>query len=151
MNAHGTNPQARETQRPRGRGPMGGGGPMAMMKGEKARDFRGTLRKLLQYLGSYKISIFFVMLVAIGSTIFAIVGPKVMGKATTALFEGVMAQIAGTGSIDFGYIGQILLITLGLYVVSMIFAYIQGWIMAGISMKITYRFRQDISDRKSVV
>jgi ATP-binding cassette subfamily B multidrug efflux pump len=147
MNAHGTNPQARETQRPRGRGPMGGGGPMAMMKGEKARDFRGTLRKLLQYLGSYKISIFFVMLVAIGSTIFAIVGPKVMGKATTALFEGVMAQIAGTGSIDFGYIGQILLITLGLYLVSMLFAYIQGWIMAGISMKITYRFRQDISQK----
>jgi ATP-binding cassette, subfamily B, multidrug efflux pump len=145
MNAHGTNPQTRGTQRPRRGGPMGGGGPMAMMKGEKARDFRGTLRKLLQYLGSYKISILFVMLVAIGSTIFAIVGPKVMGKATTALFEGVMAQIAGTGSIDFGYIGQILLITLGLYLLSMLFAYIQGWIMAGISMKITYRFRQDIS------
>jgi ATP-binding cassette subfamily B protein len=126
---------------------MGRGGPMAMMKGEKARDFRGTLRKLLQYLGSYKISILFVMLVAIGSTIFAIVGPKVMGKATTALFEGVMAQIAGTGSIDFGYIGQILLITLGLYLLSMFFAYIQGWIMAGISMKITYRFRQDISQK----
>jgi ATP-binding cassette, subfamily B, multidrug efflux pump len=124
-----------------------GGGPMAMMKGEKARDFRGTLRKLLQYLGSYKISILFVMLVAIGSTIFAIIGPKVMGKATTALFEGAMAQIAGTGSIDFGYIGQILLITLGLYLVSMLFAYIQGWIMAGISMKITYRFRQDISQK----
>ncbi len=147
MNAHGTNPQAKRPQRPRGGGPMGGGGPMAMMKGEKARDFRGTLQKLLQYLGSYKISIFFVMLVAIGSTIFAIVGPKVMGMATTALFEGVMAQIAGTGSIDFGYIGQILLITLGLYLVSMIFAYIQGWIMAGISMKITYRFRQDISQK----
>lgn len=147
MNAHGAKPQAKGTQRPRGGGPMGGGGPMAMMKGEKARNFRGTLQQLLQYLGSYKISILIVMLVAIGSTIFAIVGPKVMGKATTALFEGVMAQIAGTGSIDFEYIGRILLITLGLYVASMFFAYIQGWIMAGISMKITYRFRQDISQK----
>jgi ATP-binding cassette, subfamily B, multidrug efflux pump len=146
MIAHGSNPQARGPQRRRMGGPMGGG-PMAMMKGEKPRDFRGTLRKLLQYLGSYKISIFFVLLIAVGSTIFTIVGPKVMGKATTALFEGVIAQIAGTGSIDFKYIGQILLLTLGLYLVSMVLSYISGWIMAGISMKITYRFRQDISQK----
>jgi ATP-binding cassette subfamily B multidrug efflux pump len=146
MIAHGTNPQARGPQRRRMGGPMGGG-PMAMMKGEKPRDFRGTLRKLLQYLGSYKVSIFLVLLIAVGSTIFTIVGPKVMGKATTALFNGVIAQIAGTGSIDFGYIGQILLFTLGLYLISMILSYISGWIMAGISMKITYRFRQDISQK----
>jgi ATP-binding cassette subfamily B protein len=120
---------------------------MAMMKGEKPRDFRGTLDKLLQYLGSYKFSILAVLLIAVGSTVFTIVGPKIMGKATTALFEGVMAQLAGTGSIDFAYIGQILLFTLGLYLISLILSYISGWIMAGISMKITYRFRQDISQK----
>ena len=74
---------------------MGRGGPMAMMKGEKARDFKGTMRKLIQYLGSYKISILIVMAFAIASTVFSIVGPKILGKATTKLFEGVMAQIAG--------------------------------------------------------
>jgi len=126
---------------------MGHGGPMAMMKGEKPRDFRGTLRKLVQYLGSYKVLILVVMLFAIASTIFSIAGPKIMGQATTKLFEGVMAKIAGTGSIDFAYIGRILLITLGLYLISVIFSYIQGWIMAGISMDITYRFRKDISQK----
>ena len=86
----------------RGRGPMGRGGPMAMMKGEKARDFKGTMRKLIQYLGAYKIAIVIVMLFAVASTIFTIVGPKILGKATTKLFEGVMGQIAGTGAgIDF--------------------------------------------------
>ena len=134
------------SQRPR-RGGMGHGGPMAMMKGEKPRDFRGTLRKLVQYLGSYKVLILVVMLFAIASTIFSIAGPKIMGQATTKLFEGVMAKIAGTGSIDFAYIGRILLITLGLYLISVVFSYIQGWIMAGISMDITYRFRKDISQK----
>jgi ATP-binding cassette subfamily B protein len=86
-----------------------------------------------------------VLLFAVASTIFSIVGPKVLGQATTKLFEGVMAQISGTGTIDFGYIGNIILLTLGLYLVSSIFAYIQGWIMTGVSMDITYRFRRDIA------
>jgi len=129
------------------RGPMGGRhGPMAMMKGEKARDFKGTMRKLIRYLGSYKVTILVVMLFAVGSTIFTIVGPKILGKATTKLFEGVMGQISGTGTgIDFDYIGRIILITLGLYLASALFSYIQGWIMANISMDITYRFRNDIA------
>ena len=93
---------------------MGGpGGHAGMMKGEKARDFKGTMRKLIEYLGSYKVSILIVMLFAIGSTIFMILGPKILGKATTRLFEGVLGQIAGTGAgIDFAYIGEIILITL---------------------------------------
>jgi ATP-binding cassette subfamily B protein len=124
-----------------------GGGPMAMMKGEKARDFRGTLRKLIVYLGSYKGLILVVMLFAIASTVFTILGPKILGRATTKLFEGVMAQIQGSGSIDFDYIGNIILITLGLYLISVIFNYIQGWIMANVSIDITYRFRRDISQK----
>ena len=113
----------------RGRGPMGHG-PMAMMKGEKARDFKGTMRKLIQYLGSYTIPILIVMVFAVGSTVFSIAGPKILGKATTRLFEGVMGQIAGTGAgIDFDYIGRILLITLALYLGSALFGYVQGWVM----------------------
>ncbi len=127
---------------------MGHGGPMAMLKGDRARDFKGTMRKLIEYLGTYKIAIMFVMLVAIASTIFAIVGPKILGRATTKLFEGVIGIVAGTGSgIDFDYIGQIILITLALYLASTLFSYIQGWIMASISTDITYRFRRDIADK----
>ncbi len=135
--------------RPRRFGPpMRHGGPMAMMKGDKARDFKGTMRKLIEYLGSYKISILIMLLFAVASTIFTIIGPKILGKATTTLFEGVMAQVAGTGTgIDFTYIGKILLTTLGLYLSSALFSYIQGWIMSGISMDITYRFRKDIADK----
>jgi ATP-binding cassette subfamily B protein len=129
------------------RGPMGHGGPMAMMKGEKPRDFKGTMQKLIKYLGSYKISIMIVMIFSVASTVFSIAGPKILGQATTKLFEGVMAQIAGTGSIDFIYIGRIILWTLGLYLLSALFAYIQGWVMSGISMNITYRFRKDISEK----
>jgi ATP-binding cassette subfamily B protein len=130
----------------RGRGPMGGG-PMAMIRGEKPRDFKGTMKKLIQYLGSYKLAILVVMFFAIISTVFSIAGPKLLGNATTKLFAGVMAQIAGTGSIDFAYIGKMSLWTLGLYVASAVFAYIQGWVMSGISMNITYRFRKDISHK----
>ena len=140
---HVTNTPSRRSPQ---RGPRPGGGPMALMKGEKARDFKGTMRKLIQYLGSYRISILVVMIIAAASTVFAIVGPKILGKATTKLFEGVMGQIAGTGSgIDFNYIGRIILITLGLYLISSVLTYIQGWIMANISMDITYRFRRDIA------
>ncbi len=132
--------------RPRRGGPMGGG-PMAMIKGEKPRDFKGTMKKLIQYLGSYKLAILVVTLFAIASTIFSIAGPKILGQATTKLFEGVLAMIAGTGSIDFTYIGQIILWTLGLYLLSSLFMYIQGWVMTSISMNITYRFRRDISQK----
>ena len=152
MSAHGMNSSSdrKSTGRPmRGRGPMGRGhGPMAMMPGDKASDFKGTMASLIQYLGSYKIAIVIVMLFAIGSTIFTIAGPKILGQATTKLFEGVMAQIAGTGSgIDFDFIGRIILITLGLYLASAMFGVIQGWIMSGISMDITYRFRKDIAEK----
>ncbi len=125
---------------------MGRGGPMAMMKGDKARDFKGTIAKLIRYLGSYKISILIVMIFAAGSTVFGIFGPKVLAKATDKLYTGVMAQIAGTGTgIDFTYIANIILATLSLYLASSLFGYIQGWIMSNISMDITYRFRRDIA------
>jgi ATP-binding cassette subfamily B multidrug efflux pump len=132
----------------RGRVPMRHGGPMALMKGDRARDFKGTFRKLVEYLDAYKTSILIVMLFAVASTIFSIAGPKILGQATTKLFEGVLSLIAGTGTgIDFEAIGQILLITLVLYLVSSLFSYIQGWIMSSIAMDITYRFRKDIADK----
>jgi ATP-binding cassette, subfamily B, multidrug efflux pump len=128
-----------------GRGP---GGHMNMMKGEKARDFKGTMSKLLDYLGAYKIGILVVIVFAIASTIFTIIGPKILGRATTTLFEGVLEMISGTGNgIDFEFIGRIILITIGLYLTSTIFSYVQGWIMSGISVDITYRFRKDISKK----
>jgi ATP-binding cassette subfamily B protein len=118
------------------------------MAGEKARDFRGTMARLIEYLGAYRKSVLVVMIFAVGSTIFAIVGPKILGKATTKLFEGVLGQISGTGTgIDFDYIGDIILLTLGLYLTSALFSYIQGWIMSGVSMDITYRFRKDIAEK----
>jgi len=133
-----------------GRGPMRRGGPMGgpiVMPGEKARDFKGTMRKLIAYLGKYKLAMFIVFIFAIASTAANIAGPKILGSATTKLFEGVMAQMSGTGSIDFNYIGQIVLITLGLYLVSALFGYLQGWIMADVSTNIAYRFRRDISEK----
>lgn len=127
-------------------GPMGGGG--IQIQGEKARDFRGTMKKLVAYIGAYKISIAVVLIFAVASTIFTIVGPKVLGLATTKLFEGVVAQIAGTGTgIDFEYIGNIVLILVGLYLLSALFSYIQGWTMAGVSQKVTYKLRRDISEK----
>jgi ATP-binding cassette subfamily B multidrug efflux pump len=148
---HNTNtPTNRDTGRG---GPMGGrgpmrGGPMAMMsKAEKPRDFKGTLKKLIQYLGRYKILILFVWLLAIASTAAAIFGPKILGTATTTLFEGVMAQLAGTGTVDFTAIGKILLQVLLLYVFSALLSYAQGWIMTGVAMKITYTFRKDIAEK----
>jgi ATP-binding cassette subfamily B multidrug efflux pump len=129
-------------------GPLGRGGHMSMMKGEKARDFKGTMGQLLEYLGAYKIGIVVVIIFAVASTTFAIVGPKLLGNATTALFEGVMNEISGTGpGIDFAYIGEILLLALALYLGSALFALIQGWIMSHIAMDITYRFRKDIADK----
>jgi ATP-binding cassette subfamily B protein len=125
---------------------MGRGGPMAFMKGEKARDFKGTMRKLIGYLGAYNRSIVIVLIVAAISTVFMIAGPKILGRATTKLFEGVVAMVSGTGTgIDFAYISQILLIVLSLYLISSMFSFIQGWVMAGISADLTYRFRRDIA------
>src|SRR4030042_2122458 len=146
MNAHSSNPTAISTPTG-GRGPMAGG-PMAMMrKGEKPRDFKGTLTKLIQYLGEYRLLIVIVWLLAIASTAAAIFGPKILGKATTTLFEGVMAQLAGTGSVDFTAIGNILVQVLLLYVFSAMLSYAQGWIMTGVALKITYTFRKDIAEK----
>jgi ATP-binding cassette subfamily B protein len=124
-----------------------GGGHMMGAPVSKARDFKGTMLKLIDYLGSYKLAIIIVFIFAIASTAANIAGPKILGEATTKLFEGVMAQLAGTGSIDFDYIGRIVLITLALYLVSAFFAYVQGWIMADVSTNIAYRFRRDISEK----
>ena len=150
MNMHGSSTPASRAPAG-GPGPMGmgRGGPMAMMsRGEKPHNFKGTMIKLIRYLSSYKVAIAIVMSFAIASTIFSIAGPKILGQATTKLFEGVMSQIAGTGSgIDFGYIGRIIVITLALYLLSSLFGYIQGWIMSSVSMNITYRFRKDIAGK----
>ncbi len=127
--------------------PMGRGGPMAMLRGEKPRDFKGTLIKLIRYIGQYRLSILLVWLAAIASTVFTILGPKILGDATTKLFEGVMAKIAGTGTIDFTYIGHIIIEVLLLYLFSSVLMYVQGWIMSNIAMSITYRFRKDISEK----
>lgn len=130
----------KQTPRHRGQG-------RGMMPAEKAKDFKGSIGKLIKYVGSYKIAIFIVMIMAAASTVFNVAGPKVLGKATTGLSEGLMRKIAGTGGIDFDYIGKILLIVLGLYVCSAIFNFAQGWIMTGISQKICYRLRKEISEK----
>ena len=137
----------------RQRGPMGGGpmgGPAAMMGtgGAKAKDFRGALKKLIKYLSQYKVSVIVVIAFSVLSTIFAIVGPKILGNATTKVFEGFMGMITGSGSgIDFAYIGNIILTLVILYLISAAFSYIQGYIMNNISMKVTYNLRRDISQK----
>ncbi len=148
-------PQGAQESRPpafgpgSGRGGPGGHGPMGMMvRGEKPRDFKGTMRRLLQALSPYKWSFVVAFVAAIASTVFNILGPKILGKATTRLFEGVLGQIAGTGQgIDFVYIGNIILTMTGLYVLATLFNYVQGWIMAGVTAKVTYTFRKDIADK----
>ena len=99
------------------------------MTGEKAKNFKGTIRRLVDYMSPYKVKIFVVIFFAILSTASMIVGPKIMGQATTKLFEGLMGQLKGTGKIDFSFIGNILIWTLGLYLLSALFSYIMGWIM----------------------
>ena len=130
-------------QRPQRRGPMGRG----MQPGEKPRDLKKSVKKLMQYIAKYKIGIFVVMLFAAFSTIFNVAGPKILGKATTALSEGLMKKIQGTGSIDFHKIGWILLIVLALYLASALFSFVQGWIMTGITQKVCYRLRREISEK----
>lgn len=130
-------------QRPQRRGPMGRG----MQPGEKPKDLEKSVKKLMQYIAKYKIGIFVVMLFAAFSTIFNVAGPKILGKATTALSEGLMKKIQGTGSIDFHKIGLILLIVLALYLASALFSFVQGWIMTGITQKVCYRLRREISEK----
>ena len=127
----------------RRRGPMGRG----MQPGEKPKYFKASIKKLIQYIAKYKIGIIVVMLFAACSTVFTVVGPKILGKATTTLTEGLMAKIQRTGSIDFGKIGSILLFVLGLYLLSAIFSFVQGWIMTGITQKVCYQLRKEISEK----
>ncbi|ABY93883.1 MULTISPECIES: ABC transporter ATP-binding protein [Thermoanaerobacter] len=136
-------------QMPRLRGPGMGGGPHGMVRGgEKARDFKGTMKKLIKYLSVYKASIISVFVLAALSASFSIAGPKILSKAITKIFEGVMDKITGKGSgIDFEYVEKIILILIGLYGLSALFGYLQGWIMSGVSMKVTYRFRKEISQK----
>lgn len=128
------------------RAPMGGPG-RGMRPGEKAKDFKGAMKKLFQYMGRYKFRFVIMFLFAVAGTIFNIVGPKILGKATTELFNGLIAKVNGTGGIDFGKIGQILIWTMSLYVCSACFSFIQGIIMTGISNDVTYNLRKDISKK----
>ena len=123
------------------------GPPKATMAVEKPRDFRGTMKKLLIYMGRFKWTIFIVMIFAAGGTVFTVVGPKVMAKATNALADGLMAKIAGTGGLDFPYIGRILLITLALYAAGSGMQFIQGWLMTGVTNRLCVGLRRDISDK----
>jgi len=127
---------------PMGRGPGGG-----MAPGEKPKNFKNSISKLIRYLGRYWFAIIAVLIFAAVSTIFSVAGPKVMAKATNALVDGLGNKIAGTGSIDFAYIAKVLLFTLCLYLLSAVFTFIQGFIMSGITQKTCYRMRQDISKK----
>ena len=131
--------------RMRGHGPMGGPGGRGPVK--KAKDVKGTTKKLGQRLSSYKIAIIIVMIFAIGSTIFSIVGPKILGNATTEIYTGLMNKINRTGGIDFAKIGKIILFALGLYGVSALFSMIQSYIMAGVAQKVTYKIRNELTEK----
>lgn len=134
----------------RGRGPMGGpmgGGPMGGMGGPKAKDFKGAIGKLAGNLKEFRIRLLFVFLFAVGSTVFSIVGPKILGNVTTEIFQGLVEKVTGTGGIDFDGIGRILLGLIILYIISSIFSLIQGFIMTDISQKVTFRLRKDISEK----
>ena len=119
------------------------------MNNDKAKDIKGSFRKLLSYLGSYKIAIVFVMVLAASSTVFSVVGPKIMGLATTELAEGILRKAAGTGGIEYDAVAKILLLTLALYLTSSVFSFFQGWMMTGITQKICYRMRKEISEKIS--
>ena len=136
-------------RRPMGSRPgMGGHGPM-MMPGEKARDFKKTMKTLLKYLKPYRYAIILTLILSIAGMVFSIIGPKLMGDATTVLFNGAMSKMMNVpgAAIDFAHIGRILLVLLGLYIASGGFNFLQGWVMAGISMKLTYTLRKNISEK----
>ena len=132
---------------PRMRGPMGGGPHGGHGPAEKAKDVKGTTKKLANRLSEHKIAIIIVMIFAIGSTIFSIVGPKILGNATTEIYTGLMNKINGTGGIDFAKIGKIILFALGLYAVSALFSMIQSYIMAGVAQKATYKIRNELTEK----
>ncbi len=135
------NKQPQKSSRPHG----GPGGPGAnMLQGPKAKDFKGTMKKLIAYMGKHKWTILFVWIVTICATVFTVVGPKILGNATDELFTGLMAKFAGTGNIEFSKIAGILLWVLGLYVFSVCLSYIQGFVMANVTQKITYQLRKDL-------
>ena len=120
-------------------------GPVAV---EKANDFKGTTKKLVkEYLSKYKIALTIVILFAVGSTIFSIVGPKFLGNATTEIFNGIVSKLSGGSGIDFGKIASILLTLLTLYIISAVFSLIQGFTMTGVSQKLTYKLRNDIAKK----
>ena len=122
--------------------PMGQGGTT-----EKAKDLKGTLKKLLHYMSVFKVQMFFIVIFAICGTAFTIVGPKILGKATTEIFNGLVSKVSGGSGMDFDKIGQILLMTLGLYLISALCSFIQGYLMTGVSQKTTYRLRKEISEK----
>ena len=121
--------------------------PGAMVPPQKSKNFKGAIKKLMSYIGRFKIQIFLVMLFAAASTVFSVMGPKILGKATTGLAEGLMAKIQGTGGIDFEYIGRILVFVLAIYAVSAIFNFAQGMLMTGVTQKVCYQLRRDISQK----
>lgn len=127
-----------------GRGPIGGGGPV-----EKAKNFKDTMRKLIQYLKPYRVSIFTVIIFAIGSAAFSIIGPKILGKATTKLFEGLVSKVTGVpgAAIDFVYIRNIVILLLALYIISALFSIMQGYIISGVTQKVSYNFRKEIAQK----
>lgn len=136
------------SNQPKRNGPkFGPGGMHGMRGGEKAKDFKGTLGKLFKYLRPYYFRLVIVVIFASASTVFAIVGPKILAKATDKLSEGIMAKVAGTGGIDFDYIGQIILVLVGLYLISALFSYIQGFITSTISQRVAYDLRTSISQK----
>ncbi len=130
-----------------GRGPMGGRGGFGGRTTEKAKDFKGTMLKLLGYVGRHKFAVLAAVVFAIGSVVFNIIGPKVLGQVTTKLYEGLVAKVAGTGSVDFEWIGRTLLLLLGLYLASSACNLIQGWLMTGVTQKICYRMRKEIAEK----
>ena len=138
------NPSVKPGQRRRMMGP---GGPPGMMGGEKAKDFKGTMKKLTSHLSRYKIGFILVFLFAIGSTIFTIVGPDIMGDATTKITDGIISKIGGGKGIDFDALGKILITLIILYATGAIFSFIQGWFLTGITQKVTYNFRKQISEK----
>ena len=147
-NNQNQNPNQESAYRPpRRRGPRGPMGGRGMMPGEKPKNLKKSLATLMRYMGKYKFGIFAVMIFAACSTVFSVVGPKILGKATTELYTGLMAKIQGTGVIDFGRIGQILMFVLGLYLCSALLSFMQGWIMTGITQKVCYRLRKEISQK----
>lgn len=121
--------------------------PGAMVPPQKSKNFNGSIKKLMSYIGRFKIQIVLVMLFAAASTVFSVMGPKILGKATTGLAEGLMAKIQGTGGIDFEYIGRILVFVLAIYAVSAIFNFAQGMLMTGVTQKVCYQLRRDISQK----